>query len=131
MHPHLQIPQSALQKKQEMERRLKEQEQQAMQQVQEVDQHQYEYHEGITQYAENGQQKIGDKNERVKHFDHFQNYEYEQDQNSLYGQSSSRPHSRASQHTSSENSESQFARRANGYFQHVDVQSDQDENEMW
>lgn len=45
MHPHLQIPQSALQKKQEMERRLKEQEQQAMQQVQEVDQHQYEYHE--------------------------------------------------------------------------------------
>ncbi|RKF58773.1 putative telomere silencing protein [Golovinomyces cichoracearum] len=134
MHPHLQIPQSALQKKLETERRQKDQEQQAIQQIQESDQYRYDYHEGIAKYAEGGQ--INDnKPERVSYVDDSQIYDFDhrQDGNSLYGQGSNRPLSRASQHTSESGyeGENQHRRRGNEYYQHEDQSSSRDEDEMW
>ncbi|TQS39182.1 hypothetical protein Golomagni_00296 [Golovinomyces magnicellulatus] len=134
MHPHLQIPQSALQKKLETERRQKDQEQQAMQQIQESDQYRYDYHEGIAKYAEGGQLN-DNKPERVSYVDDSQIYDFDhrQDGNSLYGQGSNRPLSRASQHNSESGyeGENQYGRRGNEYYQHEDQPGSRDEDEMW
>ncbi|POS84058.1 hypothetical protein EPUL_005480 [Erysiphe pulchra] len=134
MHPQLQIPQSAQQKKQEMERRQKEQEQQAMQQLQEIDQYRYDYHEGITKYAESDQQSDY-KSDRVNYVDDSQIYDYDhqQDSNSMYGQRSNRPQSRASQHTGENGYENelQYGRVVNEYYQVTDQQISREEDEMW
>ncbi|KAI6247109.1 hypothetical protein HI914_04585 [Erysiphe necator] len=134
MHPHLQIPQSAQQKKQEMERRQREQEQQAVQQLLEIDQYRYDYHEGITKYAE-GDQQTDFKSERVNYVDESQTYDYDhqQEKNSICGQRSSRPQSRASQHTAENGhkNESQYEQMGNVYFQAADQKISRDEDEMW
>ncbi|RKF61256.1 putative telomere silencing protein [Erysiphe neolycopersici] len=134
MHPQLQIPQSAQQKKQELERRQKEQEQQAMQQLQEIDQYRYDYHEGITKYAE-GDQQPDYNSDRVNYVDDSQIYDYDhqQDSNSVYAQKSNRPQSRASQNTGGNGYENelQYGRMVNEYYQVTDQQISRNEDEMW
>ncbi|KAI1001439.1 hypothetical protein K3495_g6761 [Podosphaera aphanis] len=131
MHPHMQIPQSALQKKQEMERRQKEQEQQALQQAQESDQYTYDYHQGIAKYAEGGQ--LNDKSDRVSYIDDSQIYDYDHQNTSVDEQGSSRPQSRASQHNSENGYEDkdQYRRLGNEFYSYGNQQNDRDEDEMW
>jgi hypothetical protein len=124
MHPQMQIPQTALQKKQDAERRAREQEQQyrivdeeQLQQEQPAasgEQYRYDYHQvndyqiqflyqsnlqqGITQYAEPVQPP---KQEGVNYVDDSQIYDYDhQGEDASNGQGSHRPQSRASQHNS-------------------------------
>jgi hypothetical protein len=124
MHPQMQIPQTALQKKQDAERRAREQEQQyrivdeeQLQQEQPAasgEQYRYDYHQvndyqiqflyqsnlqqGITQYAEPVQPP---KQEGVNYVDDSQIYDYDhQGEDASNRQGSHRPQSRASQHNS-------------------------------
>ncbi|KAF4630172.1 hypothetical protein G7Y89_g7969 [Cudoniella acicularis] len=127
MHPQLQIPQSALQKKQEAERRQKEQEQQQQQQEGE-EQYRYDYHQGIAQYAEPAQST---PSEGVDYVDDSQIYDYDHHEDE-----SNRPQSRASQHNSENGyGEQGHNRQGKEYYPygHSEPQShgDEDEDEMW
>jgi hypothetical protein len=137
MHPQMQIPQSALQKKQEAERRQKEQEQQLRQQQQQQpvengDQYRYDYHQvrskledlrikliiqqGIAQYAEQPQ---APESEGVNYVDDSQIYDYDhQEAESSHSQSSNRPQSRASQHNQDNGyaDQSQYGQQGKDYY---------------
>ncbi|CCU82873.1 telomere silencing protein Zds1, putative [Blumeria hordei DH14] len=132
MHPHMQIPQSALQKKQELERRQKEQEQQSAQQYSENGQYRYDYHQGIAQYAEGDH--TNEKSERVNYVDDSQIYDYDhQEGNANQKQDFHRPESRASQHTAETlyENQDQYGRRDDEYYQFSDQHDDIDESDMW
>ncbi|KAH9211898.1 hypothetical protein DL95DRAFT_341184 [Leptodontidium sp. 2 PMI_412] len=143
MHPQMQIPQSALQKKQEAERKQKEQEQQRQQQQQQEggEQYRYDYHQGITQYAEPTQEPA--KSDGVNYVDDSQIYDYDhQDAESSHGQHSNRPESRASQHTQENGygDQSQYDRNGKDYSsygrqeqrqQQQQKREDDDDDDMW
>jgi len=107
MHPHMQVPQSVQQKKAEAERKQKEQEQryreqqeQSRQQQQQDggDQYRYDYHQGITQYAEQSQNP-NHSAEGVNYVDDSQIYDYDH-QGDESGQDHNRPQSRTAQNNS-------------------------------
>ncbi|KAH6679495.1 hypothetical protein B0J14DRAFT_649885 [Halenospora varia] len=132
MHPQMQIPQSALQKKQEAERRQKEQEQQQQQEGEE--QYRYDYHRGIAQYAEPAAQSTPNSSDGVDYVDDSQIYDYDHHEDD-----SNRPQSRASQHNS-ENGYSdqnrQYDRHGKEYYSygHSEDQNQnhrEEEEEMW
>lgn len=159
MHPQMQIPQSALQKKQEAERKQKEQEQQRQQQQQQEggEQYRYDYHQvssfkaiagssanmeqGITQYAEPTQEPA--KAEGVNYVDDSQIYDYDhQDADSSHSQHSNRPESRASQHTQENGygDQGQYDRNGKDYYsygrsdqrqQQQQKHEDDDDDDMW
>lgn len=89
---------------------------------------------GITKYAE-GDQQTDYKSDRVNYVDDSQIYDFDhqQDSNSIYGERSSRPQSRASQHTGENGYENevQYGRVVNEYYQVTDQQISRDEDEMW
>ncbi|KUJ23061.1 uncharacterized protein LY89DRAFT_165998 [Mollisia scopiformis] len=137
MHPQMQIPQSALQKKQEAERRQKEQEQQLRQQQQQQqpaesgEQYRYDYH----QYAE---QQQTPKSEGVNYVDDSQIYDYDHQAESSHSQSSNRPQSRASQHNQENGygDQGQYGRQGKDYYPygHSDDHDQDQEDEaddMW
>lgn len=137
MHPHMQIPQSAVQKKQEAERRQKEEEQQYREEQQRQEnegQYQYDYHRGIAQYAEPSQNTPPDTG--VTYVDDSQIYDYDHQDDG-----SNRPESRASQHNqhNSENGygeQLQYSRQAKEYYPygHPDSHArmeDEHDDEMW
>jgi hypothetical protein len=155
MHPQMQIPQSAMQKKQDAERRQKEEEQRQQQQQESGEQYRYDYHsvrkiyslkttfltltqsQGIAQYAEQSQPA---KVEGVNYVDDSQIYDYDhQVDNSPHGQNSNRPQSRASQHNSENGyteQSSQYGRPGKDYHSHDrSEQQDHDEEDeddmMW
>ncbi|RFU35093.1 hypothetical protein B7463_g1223, partial [Scytalidium lignicola] len=75
MHPQLQVPMSPAQKREEEERRRKEQEEQYQQQLQQQqEQYQYDYHRGISQYAEPQENQ---RAEGVNYVDDSQIYDYD------------------------------------------------------
>jgi hypothetical protein len=140
MHPQVQVPQSAQQKKLEAERRQKEQEQQYLEQQQQRqeggEQYRYDYHQGITQYAEPQQPP---QSEGVTYVDDSQIYDYDhQNEDPSRRQGSNRPQSRASQHNT-ENGYSdqnqQYGRHGKDYYSygHTDShdQGDDEDDEMW
>ncbi|KAG9233400.1 hypothetical protein BJ875DRAFT_45387 [Amylocarpus encephaloides] len=130
MHPQMQIPQSALQKKQEAERRQKEQEQQARENGEE--QYRYDYHRGIAQYAESTQD--AQPNEGVDYVDDSQIYGYDHQEDD-----SNRPQSRASQHNSETGygDSNQHGRQGKEYYSYGQSggsrgqADDDDDDEMW
>ncbi|RDL36568.1 Uncharacterized protein BP5553_05920 [Venustampulla echinocandica] len=130
MHPQMQIPQSALQKKQEAERRQKELEEQQQQQRQQgEEQYRYDYHQGITQYAESSH---GQPSEGVEYVDDSQIYDYDHEEDD-----SNRPQSRASQHNSENGygDQGQYNRQGKDYYQygHSDRHGHEEDrdDEMW
>ncbi|TVY83206.1 Protein zds1 [Lachnellula suecica] len=138
MHPQMQVPQSAIQKKQEAERRQKEQEQQyreEQQRQQGEEQYRYDYHSGITNYAEPSQNTPPESG--VNYVDDSQIYDYDHQGD---GQSSNRPQSRASQH-SNENGygdqSQQYSRQGKEYYPYGNSEShgrredDDDDDDMW
>ncbi|APA15546.1 hypothetical protein SS1G_13502 [Sclerotinia sclerotiorum 1980 UF-70] len=141
MHPHMQIPQSAQQKKAEAERKQKEQEQQYREQQEQLrqqqqqqqqqqesgDQYRYDYHQGITQYAEQSQNP-NHSAEGVNYVDDSQIYDYDHQGNEP-GQDHNRPQSRTGQN----NSENGY-NNDQKYYDYGRTQShDQatEEGEMW
>lgn len=135
MHPHMQIPQSALQKKQEAERRQKEQEQQ---QQEGGEQYRYDYHSGIAKYAEESSQPKAEppKAEGVNYVDDSQIYDYDhQGDDSSHGQSSNRPQSRAAHNTDNGYGEQgQYDRNGKDYYYGGSEQHDrgeEDDDDMW
>ncbi|QSZ36003.1 hypothetical protein DSL72_007127 [Monilinia vaccinii-corymbosi] len=110
MHPHMQVPQSALQKKAEAERKQKEQEQkyreqqeqlkqqQQQQQQEGGDQYRYDYHQGITQYAEQSQNH-NHSAEGVDYVDDSQIYDHDH-KGGESGPDHIRPQSRTAQNNS-------------------------------
>ncbi|KAH7397901.1 hypothetical protein BKA64DRAFT_52674 [Cadophora sp. MPI-SDFR-AT-0126] len=141
MHPQMQIPQSALQKKQEAERRGKEQEQQRqqLQQQEGGEQYRYDYHQGIAQYAEPKQEPA--RADGVNYVDDSQIYDYDhQDADSSQSQHSNRPESRASQH-SQENGygdQNQYDRNGKDFYSYgrpeqrqQQKHEDDEDDDMW
>ncbi|EKD15158.1 hypothetical protein MBM_06374 [Drepanopeziza brunnea f. sp. 'multigermtubi' MB_m1] len=136
MHPQMQIPQSAMQKKQEADRKAKELEQQRQQQQQQEggEQYRYDYHQGITQYAEPTHDAQA---EGVDYVDDSQIYNYDHPQSAPGQSSNRRPQSRASQHTQQENGygdQSQYDRNGQDYYQQQPKRkddNDDDNDEMW
>ncbi|CZT46005.1 related to SNF5-component of SWI/SNF transcription activator complex [Rhynchosporium secalis] len=139
MHPQMQIPQSALQKKQEADRKQKEQEQQRQQQ-EGGEQYRYDYHQGITQYAESTEEPANAKTDGVEYVDDSQIYDYDhQDSSSSQGQQSSRPESRASQHDQEHGhgNQGQYERNGKDYYSFDRTEKrqkqkpDDDDDDMW
>ncbi|ELR06131.1 hypothetical protein VC83_01500 [Pseudogymnoascus destructans] len=94
MHPHVQVPQSAAQKKaQEAERKAKEAERRQEEEQQQSEQYRYDYHQGIANYADSPsdqqqqqqhhhqqrhhQQQQHDGSETVTYVDDSQIYDYD------------------------------------------------------
>ncbi|OBT44025.1 hypothetical protein VE00_05641 [Pseudogymnoascus sp. WSF 3629] len=91
MHPHVQVPQSAAQKKaQEAERKAKEAERRLEEEQQQSEQYRYDYHQGIANYADSPdqqqqqqhqqqhhQQQQHDASETVTYVDDSQIYDYD------------------------------------------------------
>ncbi|KAH8601380.1 hypothetical protein B0O99DRAFT_589428 [Bisporella sp. PMI_857] len=134
MNPQMQVPQSAAQKKAEAERRRKEQEEQQRQEQQlheQEEQYRYDYHQGITQYAESDQ---GSKPEGVNYVDDSQIYDYDHQGDDDHGH---RPHSRASQHNSENGygDYNQYGHQGNDYYQQYGRSDrnnhEHDDDEMW
>ncbi|KAI9736521.1 MAG: hypothetical protein M1818_006032 [Claussenomyces sp. TS43310] len=139
MHPHVQIPQSAQQKKQqEMERRQKELEQRQAQDQRQEDHYRYDYHQGIAEYAEQQQPlEQGEHSDGVTYVDDSQIYDYDhQDMDQSQKHSSNRPQSRASQNNEDGRHESnQYGRHGQDYYYNVQDahvhQDDEDDDDMW
>ncbi|KAL2069873.1 hypothetical protein VTL71DRAFT_14552 [Oculimacula yallundae] len=141
MHPQMQIPQSALQKKQEADRKRKEAEEQRQQQQQQEggEQYRYDYHQGITQYAEPTEEPT--KPDGVEYVDDSQIYDYDhQDSSSSQRQHSNRPESRASQHTQENGygDHSQYDPNGKDYYsfdrpdqRQQKKHDDDDDDDMW
>lgn len=135
MHPQMQIPQSALQKKQEAERRQKELEKQ--QQQDGGEQYRYDYHSGITKYAEESSspqpqpQNQVPKSDGVNYVDDSQIYDYDH-QDDDHGQTSNRPQSRAAQHNAENNygEQDQYGRQYS-YSKSEQHDHAEDEEDMW
>ncbi|KAF5870336.1 putative telomere silencing protein [Botrytis fragariae] len=140
MHPHMQVPQSVQQKKAEAERKQKEQEQryleqqeqlrqqQQQQQQPEGDQYRYDYHQGITQYAEQSQNP-NHSGEAVNYVDDSQIYDYDHQ-----GGESEQDHNRPQSRTGQNNSENGYNDQNQKYYDYGRTQShDQaaDDGEMW
>ncbi|ESZ95088.1 hypothetical protein SBOR_4543 [Sclerotinia borealis F-4128] len=137
MHPHMQVPQSVQQKKAEAERKLKEQEQQYREQQEQLrqqqqqqeggDQYRYDYHQGITQYAEQSQNP-NHSAEGVNYVDDSQIYDYDHQ-----GGDSEQEHSRPESRTGQNNSENGYNDQK--YYEYGQTQSPHDQatedNEMW
>lgn len=90
MHPHVQVPQSAAQKKaQEAERKAKEAERRRMEDQQQSEQYRYDYHQGIANYADppsDQQQQQRDGPEGVTYVDDSQIYDYDHQDGAHNGQ---------------------------------------------
>ncbi|TVY90588.1 Protein zds1 [Lachnellula willkommii] len=138
MHPQMQIPQSALQKKQDAERRQKEQEQREEQQRQDgEEQYRYDYHRGIAQYAEPAQNTPPESG--VNYVDDSQIYDYDHQNDDLsHSQSSNRPQSRASQHDAENGygDQVQYSRQGKEYYPYGRSEThgdreEQDDDDMW
>ncbi|TGO61239.1 hypothetical protein BOTNAR_0132g00100 [Botryotinia narcissicola] len=146
MHPHMQVPQSVQQKKAEAERKQKEQEQkyleqqeqlrqqqqqqqqQRQQQQPEGDQYRYDYHQGITQYAEQSQNP-NHSGEAVNYVDDSQIYDYDHQ-----GDESEQDHNRPQSRTGQNNSENGYNDQNQKNYDYGRTQShDQaaDDGEMW
>ncbi|PBP18168.1 hypothetical protein BUE80_DR011146, partial [Diplocarpon rosae] len=137
MHPQMQIPQSALQKKQEAERKQKELEQQRQQQQQQQhggDQYKYDYHQGITQYVEPGSDI---KPEGAEYIDNSHTYNLDHHDDPSHGQHSSWPYSQVSQHPQQQNGygdqggHGQYDRNGKDYYQRHKHEDEDDEDDMW
>ncbi|PMD35301.1 hypothetical protein L207DRAFT_569865 [Hyaloscypha variabilis F] len=140
MHPQMQIPQSAAQKKQDAERRAREQEQQyrivdeeelqPQQQSEGGDHYRYDYHQGIAQYAEPVQDP---KQEGVNYVDDSQIYDYDhQGEGASNGQGSHhRPQSRASQHNSENGYHGRQGKEYYPYGRNDPPDQHEDEEDMW
>ncbi|CZR51982.1 related to SNF5-component of SWI/SNF transcription activator complex [Phialocephala subalpina] len=142
-HPEMSgIPQSAVQKKQEAERRAKEQQelQRRQQQQQQPEpageQYRYDYHQGITQYAEQQQEP---KPEGVNYVDDSQIYDHDhQDAESSHSQGSNRPQSRASQHNQEngygDQGQGQYVQQGKDYYHQYgrsDGHEEDESDDMW
>jgi len=149
MNPQMQVPQSALQKKQEAERRQKEKEQRQReeQQSESEEQYRYDYHQvsepeslenrlliklkGIAQYAEQTQEPS--KSEGVAYVDDSQIYDYDHQNEDQ----SHRPQSRAAQHNYGDpygDQNQQYGRQDNEYhnqYGRTDRSGREDDEEMW
>ncbi|TAQ89349.1 hypothetical protein B7494_g2345 [Chlorociboria aeruginascens] len=132
MQPQMQVPQSVQQKKLEAERRQKEQQRQEG-----GEQYRYDYHQGITQYAE---PRHDSKSEGVSYVDDSQIYDYDhQDEESSHGHDPNRPQSRASQHNNENgynDPNTQYSRHGKDYYPYGQTDShdhdhENDDEEMW
>ncbi|KAG9243046.1 hypothetical protein BJ878DRAFT_481459 [Calycina marina] len=133
MNPHIQVPQSAMQKKQEAERQRKEAEQRQREEQQRhesEEQYRYDYHLGIAQYAEQDQ----NHKEGAPYVDDSQIYDYDHHQDNSHGH---RPQSRTGQHDYQDaygDQVQQYGRQGNDYhhqqYGHSD-QSNHEDDEMW
>ncbi|OWO98251.1 hypothetical protein B2J93_8171 [Marssonina coronariae] len=138
MHPQMQIPQSALQKKQEAERKHKELEQQRQQQQQQQqeggDHYKYDYHLGITQYVDPGSEP---KVEGAGYADGPHTYDQDHHDDSSHGQHPSWPRSHVPQHKPQQNGygdqggHGQHDRNGKDYYQQQKRDDDDDDDEMW
>ncbi|KAG4028357.1 hypothetical protein MFRU_022g00770 [Monilinia fructicola] len=141
MHPHMQVPQSALQKKAEAERKQKEQEQQYREQQEQLrqqqqqqqqqqqeggDQYRYDYHQGITQYAEQSQNPNLSA-EGVDYVDDSQIYDNDH-KASESGHDQNRPQSRTAQNNSENGYNDQ---KYNDYGRDQPQNQAAEDNEMW
>ncbi|CAG8950258.1 hypothetical protein HYFRA_00008496 [Hymenoscyphus fraxineus] len=144
MHPQMNIPQSALQKKQEAERKRKEQEQQARERGEEN--YRYDYHSGIAQYAEQAAENPNPNSTQtpppheggggVEYVDDSQIYDYDHQDDD-----SNRPQSRASQHSTEngQGEQSQSSRQGKDYYPYgqsgqsggKQPHGQDDDDEMW
>ncbi|KAL3421981.1 telomere silencing protein [Phlyctema vagabunda] len=138
MHPHMQVPQSAQQKKAEAERKQKEQEQQYREQQQQQqrqeggEQYRYDYHQGITQYAEPSSQK----SDGVDYVDDSQIYDHDhQNEDYSQGQGSHRPQSRQAHNSENDGYGDQnepHGRQGKDYYSYGGQRDDDDDDdEMW
>lgn len=155
MHPTMQIPQSAVQKKQEAEKRQKELEQRQReeqeQQQQQADNYRYDYHQvrisstttitdtnkmqGITQYAESSSDHKGEGT--TNYVDDSQIYDYDHpEQDHSRGQNPNRPESRAAQHGpengyGDQGQHDQHGKEYYPYGRSDQDRDDDDDDEMW
>jgi hypothetical protein len=160
MHPHVQIPQSAQQKKQlEMERRQREQEQRKLleQQQQAEQQYKYDYHQasyseictgrlltvlpiqGIADYADQQPDYQQNPSGGVTYIEDSQNYNYDHQENDLPPRGGDRPPSGVDKHPGENGyaSQSQHRRQGADYYSygamdHGGQRNHQDdEGDMW
>ncbi|KFY45969.1 hypothetical protein V494_00689 [Pseudogymnoascus sp. VKM F-4513 (FW-928)] len=153
MHPHVQVPQSAAQKKaQEAERKAKEAERRQEEEQQQSDQYRYDYHQGIANYADSPsdqqqqqhhhqqqhQQQQHDASETVTYVDDSQIYGYDH-QDDGGGQNQSRGSSRRQGDDYSQSGQGQYShqqqQQQQQYYQYDNQQQgayDHDKDgEMW
>ncbi|RDW85743.1 hypothetical protein BP5796_04068 [Coleophoma crateriformis] len=135
MHPHMQVPQSAQQKKAaEAERKAKEEQQRREQEQQQQqhngeEQYRYDYHQGITQYAE----PSSHKSEGVDYVDDSQIYDHDhQEEDYSHGQGSGRPQSRASHNTENGygDQNQHYRSQQNDYYSYGGQHDDDDDDDM-